>query len=288
MKKYCESAYRYLAAFEGEDGKISYRLENKEDDANYALIKKEEYSQLRETILNLESKIEELQIEMEEPDIPNGYVIITEEEKYGYEHALDIIHDRSLQQIDKSKADKYGYTLYGSKSKEIGFGPYDKNTRFYPISVKIWQIRKATPYSIKMPLESVEMLIERDLEKNYAPLVDLRSECIRLPIFEIFKEKMDNPYLLNLMIGIFCEIKSNKNRFSNENIRTEWYRNKVNVILSNVKNPTIYIEITRDEMVDYMKFVDSINDNFIFDIEQIEANYKDGIYVVTYRAMHLC
>lgn len=72
-----------------------------------------------------------------------------------YLNMLRIIKDRSLQQIDKSKADEHGYrTLDVVEKKEF------------------FIIRKATPYSIKMDIGVVAALIKSDLEEYYNGIFD--------------------------------------------------------------------------------------------------------------------
>ena len=39
------------------------------------------------------------------------YVVVPKNEYYGLRNALRIVHDRALQQVDKSKVDEHGYRL---------------------------------------------------------------------------------------------------------------------------------------------------------------------------------
>ena len=83
------------------------------------------------------------------------HVLIPIEEYNGYEKALRIVHDRALQQIEKSKADEHGYT------------PLRAEKRCYKSLSYAWLITRRTPYSIKIKLEDAMTLIERDLSEHY-------------------------------------------------------------------------------------------------------------------------
>lgn len=84
------------------------------------------------------------------------YVMIPKQEYNGLQNALRIVKDRSLQQIDKSVADANGYRLLRTDKKKYN----NKNLKF-------WLVSKSTPYSIKMPLDVVHELVERDLREYY-------------------------------------------------------------------------------------------------------------------------
>lgn len=72
-----------------------------------------------------------------------------------YLNMLRIVQDRSLQQVEKSKADEHGYRLIrAQKKKHAG-------------NREAWLIKKATPYSIKMDLRSAGMLISKDIVDYY-------------------------------------------------------------------------------------------------------------------------
>lgn len=87
-----------------------------------------------------------------------GYITIPTAEFHGLQSALRIIRDRSLQQIDKTTADKHGFSL-----KYADWRPYD---RTYPDN-KAYLITKTTPYSLKIDLETVSFLVMKDLKAFY-------------------------------------------------------------------------------------------------------------------------
>ncbi len=96
-------------------------------------------------------------------------VTILKAEYHGLQKALRIVRDRSLQQIDKEKADSQGYTF-----KYCDERVYD---RAYP-DQKAYLITKTTPVSLKMDLETAEYLIKRDLIDFYH-FIDISA--IRVP-----------------------------------------------------------------------------------------------------------
>ena len=88
-------------------------------------------------------------------EVPDGMVLISQEEYNGYENAIRINRDKSLQQIDKSKADEHGYRLMLAEPRQ------------YQKSVTAWYIKKSTPRSIKIPINEAAFLIKRDLKDFY-------------------------------------------------------------------------------------------------------------------------
>ncbi len=87
----------------------------------------------------------------------NNSIVISQEEYNGYQKALRIVKDRSLQQIDKSQADKHGYRLLRADKRV-----YDRKNGKYA-----YQITKSTPYSIKMDPQVVKNVIQEDLTLHY-------------------------------------------------------------------------------------------------------------------------
>lgn len=85
-----------------------------------------------------------------------NYVCMPISDYNGYQKALRIVRDRARQQVDKAKADRYGYTLL-----RADFRPYTYK------SPKAWLITKSTPYSIKMDLGEVQYIIGCDLRDYY-------------------------------------------------------------------------------------------------------------------------
>lgn len=91
---------------------------------------------------------------------PETYYVFREDEldPQGklYLNMLRIIKDRSLQQIDKSKADEHGYRLLRANKRKR-----EKNWK------EAWIIKKETPYSVEMDAEVAYKLIESDLFNFY-------------------------------------------------------------------------------------------------------------------------
>lgn len=88
------------------------------------------------------------------------YVMISREEYNGLRNALRIIHDRSLQQLDKSEVDEYGY-----KTLRAELRTYPK--RSGGDDNRHWYMTKSTPYSIKMPVSAVSTVVVNDLKSHY-------------------------------------------------------------------------------------------------------------------------
>jgi hypothetical protein len=74
-----------------------------------------------------------------------------------YVNALRVIKDRSLQQVDKAKADPHGYRLLRAAKKNHHSGNWGV----------AWQIKKETPYSIKIPVDVAAEEITADLFDFY-------------------------------------------------------------------------------------------------------------------------
>lgn len=75
----------------------------------------------------------------------------------GYENALRILHDRALQEIDKSKADEHGYRLLRGDNRAI-----KGHSDHY-----LWLVTKATPHSLQIPPATAKFLIQQDLMHFY-------------------------------------------------------------------------------------------------------------------------
>lgn len=87
-----------------------------------------------------------------------GSVSIPKEEYVGLQNMLRILKDRSLQQIDKAKADQYGYTF-----KYSDIRVYDKTNP----NLKAYFVSKATPISLKIDFKTAYHMILCDLGKYY-------------------------------------------------------------------------------------------------------------------------
>lgn len=88
------------------------------------------------------------------------YVLISINEYNGYEKALEIVRNRALQEIDRSKADEYGYKLVKAEKRR-----YRQGNR--KVDNDAWFITKSTPYSLKMSVKQARAMIERDLRDFY-------------------------------------------------------------------------------------------------------------------------
>ena len=88
------------------------------------------------------------------------YVVIPKSEYNGLRNALRIIHDRSLQQLEKSEVDEYGYKILRAELRT-----YPK--RSGGDDRKYWYISKSTPYAIKMPVSAVSAAAINDLKNHY-------------------------------------------------------------------------------------------------------------------------
>lgn len=95
-------------------------------------------------------------------------------EYHGLQNCLRIIKDRSLQEIDKEKADQRGYTLKYAEQRI-----YDRS---HP-KQKAYLISKTTPVSLKIDLETASFLIRKDLASfyNYVDLSNIRTCKYRSP-----------------------------------------------------------------------------------------------------------
>lgn len=83
-----------------------------------------------------------------------NYVLITINEYNGYEKAIEIIRNKSLLQVDKAQADDFGYITLSARQKDV-------------YRSKVWKMKKRTPYSIKLPVNDIRMVILRDLKTHY-------------------------------------------------------------------------------------------------------------------------
>lgn len=94
---------------------------------------------------------------MKTDDEAAEYFVVPADEYYGYQNALRIVRDRSLQQIEKSTADEHGYKFLRADLRIYEY----KNRR------KAWNITKSTPYSIEMGADCVKSMIISDFAEFY-------------------------------------------------------------------------------------------------------------------------
>ncbi len=85
-------------------------------------------------------------------------VVIKKGEYNGFMNMLRIIRDRSLQSIEKAKADSHGYTF-----KYADMRPYERDNP----QKTAYHITKITPVSLKVDLETAYFMIIRDLTEYY-------------------------------------------------------------------------------------------------------------------------
>ncbi len=100
------------------------------------------------------------------PNSRKDTVVISKEEYHGLSKLLRIVRKRSLQQIERSTADKHGYTLRLCDEKV-----YDRSS--HPVQMA-YAVLKSTPYSLKMDLETAFFMIMKDLKEFYS-FIDLSA-----------------------------------------------------------------------------------------------------------------
>ncbi len=154
------------------DGKI---VKTTYDKAQQVKIPKEDYIELLESYDLINS---------------NEHKCITMSEYNGLEKALRICRSRALQQIDKAKADKHGYTIKNIKKKK--YTPEVNREAYY--------ITLSTPYSIKIPYADVMDLLKADFRDfyNYIEIPrfeDERGNKHKLNAKQFFKclDELENP-----------------------------------------------------------------------------------------------
>lgn len=107
--------------------------------------------------------------------VPEGeYYKIPIAEYHGLKNCLRILKDRSLQEIERAKADKHGYTLQVAEKRVY--------ERAYP-DYKAFYVTKATPISLKIDLETASFLIKQDLMAyyNYTDISAIRTRSYPTP-----------------------------------------------------------------------------------------------------------
>ena len=100
------------------------------------------------------------------PNSRKDTVVISKEEFNGLSKLLRIVRKRALQQIERSTADKHGYTLRLCEEKA-----YDRSS--HPVQMA-YSVLKTTPYSLKIDLETACFMIMKDLKEFYN-FIDLSS-----------------------------------------------------------------------------------------------------------------
>ena len=179
-------------------------------------------------------------------------VEIDVEEYNGLLVALDMVHRRALQQIDKSLADEHGYTLLRADEK---MNKQAKRPQ--------WLITKTTPYSIKISPEQAKSLIEKDLRDYYS---------YGFPVLTFLCRRRDGekPALTKKRIKNIGEIYEHwsvmhsSQRETDESLY-EWAG----------YNDKSYI-------VPLRQWLKSNNYTFTYDICKLSCNYAQGKYEVSY------
>lgn len=171
--------------------------------------------------------------------------MISVNEYNGYLNAIRIVRDRAIQQIDRNRADKHGYTLVKAEKRAYKDEKirYDRNA---------WVITKSTPYSLKIGLQEVSYMIERDLSEfyNYKTLPVVRSNNAG------YKEHLSINGLLDYYERYYLK-KMDRN--------------------------SIYDEAERKAL----SWMDELNGIVVFNITRIGRNYGTGCFEVTYWATDL-
>ncbi len=142
------------------------RLRRTEDisEADYVRIPADQYvspstvTELAEMCVALKEQLKELGQNPAVAGIDDTSVRITKEEYNGYQKMLRILRDRALQEVERSKADRHGYTLR--------YADYRSYDRTHP-EQKAYLITKTTPISLKIELQLAYFMLIKDLREYY-------------------------------------------------------------------------------------------------------------------------
>ena len=185
-------------------------------------------------------------VDVEAGDEKAERVEIDVEEYNGLLVALDMVRRRALQQVDTSKADEHSYLLLRADKKL--YNEYKK---------KCWLVTKTTPYSIKIPPEQAQKLIEKDLRDFYG---------------FVFPKKFKYPYKgQNGIIKVSEHYLFDKlwDKIMDKDL-DEMYENRDN-----------WNEII-SQAYQVREYLRSIDFRFSFDICKLSCNYAQGRYEVSY------
>ncbi len=151
-----------------------YRKTSDQAEADYVripvgqYISLEEWNNLVEKYKDLkrqyENSIQNKRVDSDDEDV----VVMPREEYNGIQKMFRILRDRSLQEIDKSKADTHGYSLKYADERI-----YDK----VHSQQKAYAITKLTPVSLRIDLETAFFMIKNDLKEYYNYIDDLTCEA---------------------------------------------------------------------------------------------------------------
>lgn len=177
------------------------------------------------------------------------FVLLPIEEYNGYEKAVRVVRDRALQQIEKGKADKHGYTLLRADKK-----------KHKAYNGEYWLVTKTTPYSINIPVDEVQALIKKDLIDFYGYWTTRKFEYP-------YKEEMCSRYVSEsfLLTTLLQHMQSSLNGSLDElyESRDNW-------------NENISLAYHVREYLRDSKF------RFSFDMCKLSCNYAQGKYEVSY------
>lgn len=114
------------------------------------------------TLITENEKLRERYEQLQKQSDDNGeWVMISARELFSYKNALRIIRERAKKQaiqILRAQPDSHGYTLRMADERA-----YERN---FP-DLKAFFISRSTPYSLKIDLETVSFMIQKDLEAFY-------------------------------------------------------------------------------------------------------------------------
>lgn len=215
------------------------------------------------------------------PELPEGYVKIREEELNGYKNALRIIHARSLQQINKAQADANGYRMLDARKIDDGYGKYNPNLRYKDLTLEVWQLRMETPHSVNIAYEDALFIIKKELNKFYALVVDLDSECEFGELREIFLDKILNLEFRDYLKGIIIYLKSYQgDKVKEQDSLLEFLLDFNNSKLTPANE--IHENMSPEEIVMLIDWLEKIGEKIIYKITAIKPNYGTGQYEVTF------
>lgn len=179
------------------------------------------------------------------------YVLLNINEFNGLKKAVRIVNDRALQQIDKSKADEYGFRLLRAGKS------YNREAKGM-----MYLVTKETPYSIKMRLDEAWALIETTLRELYYWLDEFDLNDFA-PSPEEYKS---SSYIDNQRIGRLYDSDIPKiiKQWENKDDRSREF------LLDNSKKGRA------------IKNLWSKRNDFIVGIAKVSANQAQGVYEVSY------
>lgn len=177
-----------------------------------------------------------------------GYIMLPIEQYHGLKKAVRIVNDRALQQIDKSKADKYGFRLLRADRK-----------KFKKHSGSLWLVTKETPYSSRITLSEARALIENRLREIYYWIDEINLEEYidsDLSPFERYEMQIYESDLPNIV----------------EQWHDKEHRSRFNFLGDNSMKGEALLKCWQQ------------NDSMIVEISKISVNYAQGLYEVSYWA----